>query len=174
MQYFPIHQYVHNFWKIYILGHLTPCVYQFIGGDTEEKSNIIFISWIGTVYWNTILCWTFFCMYGSWVTTQKKNLKWGFYLTIQIQKYFLEVLYSWKFEYFHKKDIPLFLIVADKFASYHRIFIIFPHLEWCYAQCNTLFYFHAILIHGHLIETQMDLIIIILTVIYLSNMELIY
>ena len=63
MQYFPIHQYVHNFWKIYILGHLTPCVYQFIGGDTEEKSNIIFISWIGTVYWNTILCWTFFvCM----------------------------------------------------------------------------------------------------------------
>ena len=58
----------------------------------------------------------------------------------------------------------LLFIVADNCSSYHHLFLIFPHLQWYYAQYYSLFSVNLILIHGHLMTIKMVLEIIILPV----------
>ena len=56
-----IDQYVFNYLKQFGLAHPKACVYQLIGGDTEENPNIlhVFVSCIGSVYSDMIL----YCSY---------------------------------------------------------------------------------------------------------------
>ena len=52
MKYFSIDEYVDNFLKKNVLGHLITCVYQYTVDNMEEIPNTLhfFVSWIGTMY----------------------------------------------------------------------------------------------------------------------------
>ena len=61
-------------------------------------------------------------------------------------------------------DIILFLIVTDEFSSNHQLSLTILHIQLYYAQYPSLFPFCPVLIHGHLITTQMDIAMIIILV----------
>ena len=63
----------------------------------------------------------------------------------------------------------MFLIVAHNFGSHHHLFIIFTHIQLSHYQYPPFFYFHPVLVHGHLMITQIDISMIILHVWLFSN-----